>query len=531
MRGLAALGGQDPLRGEEAVHVVGLGERADEHHGTAALRPVDRVVRREHDLALGRAGRGGDARGEHVELRVRIEGGVEERVQARRVDRGQRAALVEQALADRVDREAHRGLRRSLGVARLQHVQAPLLDGELRVLHVEVVRLERAQDPQQLGVRVRHHVGHLREVARGAHAGHDVLALGVDEEVARRLGRAGHLVAAERDARARRVALVPEHHLLDVAGGAPVVGDVVDPAVGRGALADPRVEHGADRLPQLVGRVLRERLAGPLGEDRLEVVDQSAQIAGAELDVVGHAGGPLAGGDRRLERLAGDAAADVGEHLDEAPVRVPCEARVVRPRGEPFDGLVVEPEVQDRVHHPRHRFARARADRDQQRVVRVAQPLARALLQRRQRSRDLVLEAVGEPPVALHVPDACLGRDREPGRHAIRAQHARHLGHVRALPAQQLAHVAAAPVEGHDPSRVAHPGIIAQGCGCPHRLPPAARMSGSAAVREHARNPTHIPRMGFLTRPAPGPALPSSPAAPGMCFTRPPRSPRGGLFR
>ena len=139
VRGLAALGGEDPLRGEEAVHVVGLGERADEHHGTAALRPVDRVVRREDDLALGGAGRGGDARGEHVEVRVRVEGGVEERVQAGGVDRGQRAALVEQPLADRVDREAHGGLRRALGVARLQHVQAPLLDGELRVLHVEVV--------------------------------------------------------------------------------------------------------------------------------------------------------------------------------------------------------------------------------------------------------------------------------------------------------------------------------------------------------------------------------------------------------
>ena len=45
----------------------------------------------------------------------------------------------EQLLLDRVDREAHGRLGGPLGVARLEHVEAPLLHGELRVLHVLVV--------------------------------------------------------------------------------------------------------------------------------------------------------------------------------------------------------------------------------------------------------------------------------------------------------------------------------------------------------------------------------------------------------
>ena len=167
VRGLAALGGEDPLRGEEAVHVVGLGERPDEDHLAAALRPVDGVVGREHDLPLRRARRRGDPGGQHLEVRVGRERRVQQRVEARRVDRVDRLPARQQALGDGVDREPHRRLCRPLGVARLQHVQRALLDRELRVLHVLVVRLERAQDLHQLGVRLRHHLGHLRRGRAG----------------------------------------------------------------------------------------------------------------------------------------------------------------------------------------------------------------------------------------------------------------------------------------------------------------------------------------------------------------------------
>ena len=95
----------------------------------------------------------GDAATPRAMIRIsadRVERRVQQRVQRPGVDRQHRRLAIEQPLRDGVHGEADRRLRRPLGVARLQHVQAALLDGELGVLHVAVVALERAQDLQQL---------------------------------------------------------------------------------------------------------------------------------------------------------------------------------------------------------------------------------------------------------------------------------------------------------------------------------------------------------------------------------------------
>ena len=52
---------------------------------------------------------------------------------------------------------------------------------------------------------------------------------------------------------------------------------------------------------------------------------------------------------------------DVAIHLDEASVAVPSKTLVVRNAGKSFDGFVVQTEVQNRVHHARHRLAGAGA--------------------------------------------------------------------------------------------------------------------------------------------------------------------------
>ena len=158
---------------------------------------------------------------------------------------------------------------------------------------------------------------------RVAHAGDDVLALGVDEEVAAGLRRAGDLVAAERDARPAAVALVAEHHLLDVDRGAPVVGDAVDAPVGR-----PRARRSRSRTRR--GSPARAARAGRWGTRRaLEAARELLQRLDVELGVVLDAAVGLDALDLVLEALALDAAHDVAEHLHEAPVGVPGEALVV----------------------------------------------------------------------------------------------------------------------------------------------------------------------------------------------------------
>ena len=54
---------------------------------------------------------------------------------------------------------------------------------------------------------------------------------------------------------------------------------------------------------------------------------------------------------------------DIGVHLDEAAIAVPGEARVARHGSQALDRRIVEAEVEDGVHHSRHRHARARCGR------------------------------------------------------------------------------------------------------------------------------------------------------------------------
>ena len=118
-----------------------------------------------------------------------------------------------------------RGSTGALAHPGLEHPELPLLDGELGVAHVAVVRLEAAEDVEQLPVDLREAVTEGREGLGVADTGHHVLTLGVDQEVAVLAGGAGRRVPREPDSGPRVVVSVAEHHGLDVHRGAEVVGD------------------------------------------------------------------------------------------------------------------------------------------------------------------------------------------------------------------------------------------------------------------------------------------------------------------
>ena len=219
-------------------------------------------------------------------------------------------------------------------------------------------------------------------------------------------------------------------------------------AVVAGALAVPRLEHRFDRVAELLGGIVGEVDAGFGAHDRLERADELLQVVGAELGV-----------DREallldqlvqllLEEVAGDVEHDLAEHLHEAPVRVVGEALVAGLLREPAHGVVVETEVEDGVHHPRHRERRTGADRDEERVGGRAELLAHLRLERLAGRRDLVHEPGGQRVAARHVGVARLGRDREAGRYGQTDDG--HLGEVRALAAEQELLLLAPLFEGED---------------------------------------------------------------------------------
>ncbi len=216
--------------------------------------------------------------------------------------------------------------------------------------------------------------------------------------------------------------------------------DRVDPAIDARAFGLPAVEHRADRALELFADVLRER-ATELGfDDRLIFADQRAPVIGGHFGIVGKAAILLGDFQRFLEQAVVEAEDDVGVHLDEAAIAVPGEARVARSRGEPFDGGIVEAEIEDGVHHAGHRDARARADRNEQRAVPFAIGVAEAFAGGAFDMRDAVVqrgeEIGGEAAIGGDIGRAVVRADGDPRRHGQPDR--RHAGQVCPLAAEQV---------------------------------------------------------------------------------------------
>ena len=102
--------------------------------------------------------------------------------------------------------------------------------------------------------------------------------------------------------------------------------------------------------------------------------------------------------ERLFEMLVIDAHHHVAEHVDQAAVGVVGEPLVARRLGQALDRLVVQAQVQDRVHHAGHRRRGAGAHRNQQRVLVVAELLAELLFEHGDVLVDLVHQRFRELP-------------------------------------------------------------------------------------------------------------------------------------
>jgi hypothetical protein len=99
---------------------------------------------------------------------------------------------------------------------------------------------------------------------------------------------------------------------------------------------------------------------------------------------------------------------------------------------------VVQAEIENGIHHARHRDARSAAHRNEQRIVDRAEALAGALFELVHRALDLLLQSFGERAPGFVETQARIGRDREPRRH--RQPGRGHLRQAGALPPEEVAH-------------------------------------------------------------------------------------------
>ena len=451
--GHAAAGGDDALGGVHAVDVFGAGLDTDQDDGFALGGAHFGFVGVEDGGAAGRARAGGEAAGEQLAGGLGVQGGMEELVEACRADALDGFDLVDETGLGHFDGDAEAGGGGALAVASLQHVQLVLLHGELDVLHVEVVGLEFLSDGYEVGVGGREGLFHADlagfgakagEGLGGADAGDDVLALGVDEEFAVENVLAGAGVAGEADAGGAVLAHVAEDHGLDVDGGAPGGGDVVQAAVGVGAGVHPGAEDGADGAPELLMGIHREGRAFLLLDHLFVFGDDLAPMVGRQSGVFVDAGVELGVLDDLLEAMMVDAEDDGAVHLDEAAIAVPGEAGVAACLFEPGDGGVVEAEVEHGVHHAGHGDAGAGADGDEEGLVGVAECQADMVLDGGEGGLDLVIEFAGVFVAVVVEGGADLGGDGEARRD--READGGHFGQVGALATEEVLHVGAAVI-------------------------------------------------------------------------------------
>ena len=221
------------------------------------------------------------------------------------------------------------------------------------------------------------------------------------------------------------------------------MGDLLAVAIVLRPLAEPAREDRLDRKVELLVRVGRKVAPGVLADDLLVLTDEGLQVRHVEVGVLRAVTvGLLAGLERLVEAARGNVHHDPPEHRDEPAVRVPAEALVAGQRDEALERLLVEAEVEDGVHHPGHRELGAGADAHEERVLRVAEALAGALLDLPHRLEDVVPEPVGQLLAGGEVVVARFGRDREAGRG--RQAGLRHLGEPGALAPEQVLHRAVA---------------------------------------------------------------------------------------
>ena len=353
------------------VYVFRAGFDADEDDLLALAAPPLRVVGVEHHLAGRRPWRGGQPPGNHLPVGLRVERRVQQLVQRRRIDPHHRGLLVDQPFADHVDSDLQCRSRGPLAAARLQHIELALLDRELDVLHVAVMRLQASAHVGELAEDLGHDLFHGRQgrsvgflagngqMLRRPDACDHVLALRVDQIFTVELVFAGRGITGERHAGRAVLAHVAEHHGLHVHRGAPVLGNVVQPAIGDRARDHPALEHGADRTPELLVRILWKRRPELVLHARLVGLDQRLQIVRSKMRVERDAAVLLVELEDLLEIVVLHAKHDVTVHLDEAAIAVIGEARVAAARRKPQDGFVVETQVQHGIHHAGHRHAGA----------------------------------------------------------------------------------------------------------------------------------------------------------------------------
>jgi hypothetical protein len=143
-----------------------------------------------------------------------------------------------------------------------------------------------------------------------------------------------------------------------------------------GAVVLPRTKYCVARHDQLIVSILREVMLGVLLDDFLVFRNHFFQRLSVKVGIELGFFLFLLGIEDFVERCLRNLQHDVAKHLNQTTVRIVRKPRVVATFRKPLDALIVQAEVENRIHHAGHGKLRTGADTYQQRVLALSELLA-----------------------------------------------------------------------------------------------------------------------------------------------------------
>src|ERR671924_1151727 len=161
-------------------------------------------------------------------------------------------SLANNPLFHHIDSDAHGCEAGSLSRSGLQHPELAIFDCKLNVLHILVMLLKTSANRLQLAVGLGHYRLEFSDGPRGSDPGDYILALSIDEEFTVEFLVASRRVASKGYTRGTVITKVTKNHGLYRYRRAPMIWNLVELAVGYGAIVIPRTENCANRAPKLI---------------------------------------------------------------------------------------------------------------------------------------------------------------------------------------------------------------------------------------------------------------------------------------
>ena len=350
-----------------------------------------------------------------------------------------------QTLVYHFNRDSQSRVCSSLTVSCLQEEQLAFFNGEFHILHIFIMLFQCVCDIHELIVNTGHIFLQLCNGVRCTNTGNYVLALCIYQIFTQHSLFACSSVSCEGNTCTRGITHIAEYHHLYVYGSTPAVRDIVHSSVNESTGIIPATEYSHCCFQKLFLGILREFLALVIQINLLEDSSYLFQILCCQVCVIFCANTFLVFIQLSFKFGFGNTDNNVCKHHDKSSVGVISKSCISCLLCQTFYGNIIQPKVQNSIHHTGHGCSRTGTNGNQQGIFRVAQLLACDFLQLCQSNFNLVDHFICQLLAAFVVFRTSLCGNGE----AIRNRQSQicHFSKVSAFAAQQVSHARVAFAE------------------------------------------------------------------------------------